>query len=380
MSDNTNINFDIEELLPLEIPKKHINYSELAHLGVNLAYKTDNINRYAGEALKIDGTKLIGSSWHILASSCDKPTTSAYGYKAVAFINEDTKRIHIASAGTKADINDIWDDALITFNYTPNKLPVAQEFITEIINKIGGIEEAKNYTFGTSGHSLGAIIADLTAVELHSRNLNFDKSITFDSPGSREIIKYAIDQKLFTGEVTTPIEKLAECAEIYNATPNIINTTNYHLGAIKEVLPQIKADIEQESLQTSGLWGWGQYLYDTLGLVAQKSAEYLGITKLAEQINNHKLHNFADLETAAILPIADWREQILENNNDISRFKDIKSTGDDVFLLEESRIIEDYGSLVYIDKSAWSYSDLQQSCAMEVDKIGDINHNYTLIY
>jgi len=364
-----------EFLNKVEIPTKGIclgiDHKEFAHLGVNLAYKTSDMNLYAAEALMTDKKQLAGSGWEILAASCDKLSTAEYGYKAVAFINKANKVIHIASAGTKADINDIWDDALITFKYTPNKLVTLKKFVDEIIEKTGGSEKAAEYTFNTSGHSLGAIVADLTGVELHSRNLNFNKSVTFDSPGSEEVIKYAIGQNLFTGKVATPMEKLAEYSEVYNAKPNIINTTNNHAGEINLVLPKVAIVKESELPETEG---WGTYLYNMVGSVAQKAAEYLGINKVIEGIDNHKLKNFADLEDAVVLPIDDWKQQILKNNEATQKLKAISSSGSDVFLFDTT----EHASLVEIDMYQWGYFDLQ-NCAKEVEPIGDINNNLSLI-
>ncbi|KJV81422.1 lipase family protein [Rickettsia hoogstraalii str. RCCE3] len=339
-----------------EIPTNAINYKEFAHLGVNLAYKTDYTSRYLAEALTTDGIHLVGSGFEILAASCDNANTAQYGYKAVAFINKETKVVHIASAGTKADMNDVWDDALIVLRYAPNKLKTAQKFVDEVIKKIGGIEKAAEYIFETSGHSLGAIVADLTGVELHSRNLNFNKSVTFDSPGSQEVIKYAINQDLFTGKVITPLEELAKHSEIYNAKPNVINTTNSHAGKINLVLPKVNNIEKSESSKAEG---WGTYLYN-----------------MVEGLNNHKLKNFADLKDHAVLPIADWKEQILENNEDTQKLKAIPSSGKDVYLLDTTRITDDeYTSIVGVDVFHWAYNDLQQSCAMEVEQIGNINNN-----
>ncbi|XVN43837.1 MAG: hypothetical protein RCG16_06370 [Rickettsia hoogstraalii] len=364
---------NFEFVSKVEIPTNAINYKEFAHLGVNLAYKTDYTSRYLAEALTTDGTHLVGSGFEILAASCDNANTAQYGYKAVAFINKETKVVHIASAGTKADMNDVWDDALIVLCYAPNKLKTAQKFVDEVIEKIGGIEKAAEYIFETSGHSLGAIVADLTGVELHSRNLNFNKSVTFDSPGSQEVIKYAINQDLFTGKVITPLEELAKHSEIYNAKPNVINTTNSHAGKINLVLPKVNNIEKSESSKAEG---WGTYLYNMVGAAAYKAAEYLGINKMVEGLNNHKLKSFADLKDHAVLPIADWKEQILENNEDTQKLKAIPSSGKDVYLLDTTRITDDeYTSIVGVDVFHWAYNDLQQSCAMEVEQIGNINNN-----
>ena len=358
---------EFESLTIAEIPISAINHKEFAHLGVNLAYKTDYPNRYLAEALMTDGSHLVGSGWGILTASCNNANTAQYGYKAVAFINKETKAIHIASAGTKADMNDIWDDVRITFHYNPNKLVTVKKFIDEVIKKIGGIEKAAEYIFDTSGHSLGAIVADLTGVELHSRNLNFNKSVTFDCPGSQEVIKYAINQDLFTGKVTTPLEELAKHSEVYNAKPNIINTTNNHSGKIHLVLPKVNNTEKSESSKAEE---WGSYLYNMVGSVVQKASEYLGINKIMEGVDNHKLKNFANLEDK-ILPIADWEQQILENNEYTQQLKAISGHGKDVFLLD-TYVESEYPSMVGVDMHHWGYSDLQQNCAMEVKQIGNI--------
>ncbi|WP_347939324.1 hypothetical protein [Rickettsia oklahomensis] len=359
---------EFESLNTAEIPTTTINYKEFAHLGINLAYKTDCANQYLVEALMTDGNHLVGSGWEILAASCNNTNTAQYGYKAVAFINKDTKVIHIASAGTKADIHDILDDIRITFHYYPNKLIVVKKFIDEIIAKIGGMEEAAKYTFDTSGHSLGAIVADLTGVELHSRNLNFNKSVTFDSPGSQEVIKYAIAQDLFTGKVTTPIEELVKYSEVYNAEPNLINSTNNHFGQVNLVLPKVNDVEKSESPQVEE--GWASYLYNMVGSVVQKASEYLGIDKVIKGINNHKLKNFSNLEEKIILPMADWKQQILENNEYTQKLKNILGRGKDLVLFDTDSEAE-HPSMVEVKLYHLGYNDLQQ-CAMEVNQLGNI--------
>lgn len=378
----TDISLEDMELVSLtEIPNKSISSNKLAHSAINLAYNSADPDKYLAKALEIDGKELVGSGFEIFATSSEL-NTSQYGYKAVAFINKQTKEIHIASAGTKADKHDLWDDMLITFHYTPNKLASAKEFIDAIIAKIAkeeNKEEAvQNYTFSTSGHSLGAIVSDLTAVELYSRNFKFNKSTTFDSPGSSEVVKYAIQEKLFTGEVKSSIEELAKHSVIYNAKPNFINTTNTSFGEVNLVLPQVKNNIveEHKTPKAAGLWGWGEYLYNTIGSVIQTSIDYLGITSITEQINQHKLHNFADLDKL-VYAIEGWNETqpILRDDKNNAQFKAVKSTGKDVVLFDE----HEYGSLVLIDQYPLAYSDLQNYTMEEVLPIGDMNNNLILV-
>ncbi|MCC8419275.1 MAG: hypothetical protein LN590_07170 [Rickettsia endosymbiont of Glossina mortisans submortisans] len=207
-----------------------------AHKGVDLAYKIGT-QKYQGVEANLYNKHLGNSGWDVLATTADDENTNQYGYKAVAFINRTTKEIHISTAGTiPKEKYDLIDDGLITFGYTPNK-PV-KEFVTKVLEQAGGKAEVIDYTFSTSGHSLGAILSDLTAVEIHSRGLKFEKSVTFDNPGSKKVVENAITNKFFTGEVTTPIQELAKHCEIYNVKHNFINTTNPHLATdIKLVVP-----------------------------------------------------------------------------------------------------------------------------------------------
>ncbi|HJD61633.1 MAG TPA: hypothetical protein LFV90_05775 [Rickettsia endosymbiont of Columbicola hoogstraali] len=126
-------------------------------------------------------------AWEILVTSVDDKNTNQYGYKAVAFINRNTKEIHISSSGTIiTEKYDLIDDARITFDRLPNKMLPVKAFVTKILEQAGGQENVIDYKFSTSGHSLGAIVSDLTGIEIHSRGLKFEKSVTFDNPGSKK--------------------------------------------------------------------------------------------------------------------------------------------------------------------------------------------------
>ena len=72
------------------------------------------------------------TSWEILLDS----ENNSKGYKAVAFLNNETKEVHIATAGTIiTDINDLWDDALITFGFVPRKITPMKIFVEDVIKK-----------------------------------------------------------------------------------------------------------------------------------------------------------------------------------------------------------------------------------------------------
>jgi hypothetical protein len=365
-----NLNLGVAgQKFPYSMKKNDMNFSRVC---VDIAYNVDKTAEYGVKVLNAKD-KLSGSGWEVLMNSKEQSNTAEYGYKAVAFINKETKAIEIASAGTKLDRHDLLDDLLIALHKAPNKCLPVQNFLDAIITKIGGVEQAQEYTFGTSGHSLGAIVADFTAGEICSRGLKLSKSVTMDSPGSAEVMKYAIDNKLFNGPYEVTVEELAKHSEIYNAKPNIINTTNNHLGKLNLVVwPSAK---EQDTSVTSEFSGWWAYLYNKVGSAIKGAVEYLGISSVLEGLSNHKLHNFSDADDVVAVSIADWTEQILGSGNYTQQLKNTKSTGNDVVLLEDSCSVsstdEDYASLVYVEQLEYSYWDLQV-CARAVQPIGDV--------
>ncbi|EER20785.1 MULTISPECIES: hypothetical protein [spotted fever group] len=87
--------------------------AKVAHLATDLTYKLANGNDiYKDHELKI--IKELGDDWKVLCKSSDDADTNQNGYKSVVFINQNTKQILIATAGTvPTDIYDLKDDAYI---------------------------------------------------------------------------------------------------------------------------------------------------------------------------------------------------------------------------------------------------------------------------
>ena len=125
---------------------------------------------------------------------------------------------------------DIRNDIEIVNRRIPSQflddvVPMISKFLTRLKRKY------KDYTFITTGHSLGAILADLSCIYL----LNLGKeciSHTFESPGSAPMIKSYLnkDRRLFN--------KYRRNFHIYNsALPNLVNTANEQYGRILPLYP-----------------------------------------------------------------------------------------------------------------------------------------------
>jgi len=346
----------------------------IASKATDLAYKVGS-DRYMATVEQLYDKTLVGTGWNVLCNSTDYANTNQYSYKSVALINAKTKEIHITSAGSKPNKDDILDDIKIAFAYTPNKLKPLQNFVNEVIELVGGNEKVQEYTFSTSGHSLGGIVSDLTACEIGSRGLNFDTSVTFDNPGSKEVVEYAISNNVFTGTVQTTIDELSEHCEVYNAKPNFINTTNTQLAKnIHLVVPDNK-HTDVEVIESSGRWEFFHYLYSKVGTLVNTCADYFGVTNVIEQIQSHKLSNF-NQDGITYIPIEGWNKGlfnkeklIVRDTNQLKKqMKHIDSTGDDIVILSSQEENDD--NLVFIEKEEYNYRDFARaSCATETDLI-----------
>ncbi|BFD45725.1 MAG: DUF2974 domain-containing protein [Rickettsia endosymbiont of Sergentomyia squamirostris] len=362
------------------MPKSKLNFDQIT---TNLAYKVSNSKEaYESHELEvIEGLK--ETSWQVLCNSSQNEKTNQYDYKAVAFVNHITKEVHISSAGTKpTEKYDLIDDGFVAFGRVPYKIEQAKEMVNQVIDLLGGTDEAAKYTFSTSGHSLGAIISDLTGVDIISRELPFAKSITFDNPGSAPIVQRAIDAGYFTGKVEVSIKELASHCEVYNAKPNFINNTNSQLGNSKLVLPKKVETVTQDITESSGFWGFGKYLYNTIGSTIKSCSDYLGITSVVKQIEDHSLKNFVNIkESATVVQTNNWQK--IDGKLVVEKFAGsdkVTSTGNDVVLFSE----EEYDSMISINTVEYGYDDLSRAktCTQqELDLIGaDSFNDVVLVY
>ena len=179
--------------------------------------------------------------WSALIPYVGAKTFARGGYFGRAYVNKKTNHLIIAHRGTDLNIKinelsldqisiaiedgKIWemlkdmDDDYDIFN---GKIPLqqfeaAQHFVKKV--KESYVEKYnKEPQIIHTGHSLGAVLAELCAVKDNS------KAITFESPGSKPLASQLID-----------IQDIdVENADItsYNAEPNQINTLHEHLGKV----------------------------------------------------------------------------------------------------------------------------------------------------
>jgi hypothetical protein len=292
------------------IETRQLAVSNLAMDALDLAYEV-NGKAFRNKDSIINGGRLADTHWQMLTVSHDDQATHQYGYKAVAFINRHTHEIHIASAGTVLNYHDIRDDILLAFGKVPYKLQPLKIFVDRVVQEVGGAAVAKAYQFSTSGHSLGAVVADLTGLEIASRGLSLVSSTTFENPGSAAAIQAVLDKKGFSGELDSDhLAKIKHICIVYNAKPNLINTTQPQFGQC--YLLQPKREEPSQVSTNDSLFAFVKHLAGIVGggLAVNAFKEYLGFNKLIRFFKDlkrdHALQNFQDWDKQRKIEVVQW--------------------------------------------------------------------------
>jgi len=174
--------------------------------------KTNDYATLSFHVYNFDNTS-IPEGWTQFLSSPDNNS-----YFGSSYINEKNKEIIIAHRGTEpSDTGDLVSDLQLALNFVPNQYSDAITFVNTIkgYTKVGGIFEG--YTKAHTGHSLGGVLAQLSAATFE------EKAATFDSTGTLELM-----EELGISYSTTDITS-------YVAAPNAINTTNTHIGDVVRI-------------------------------------------------------------------------------------------------------------------------------------------------
>jgi hypothetical protein len=100
------------------------------------------------------------------------------------------------------------------------------------------ITQQLGYNFSTTGHSLGAWLAELSLYFCH-KDFKYDKvkAVTFDSPGSKEQLD-TYEPNVHNAE--TKGSKNQSNIVIYLSAPNMVNVCNQHIGTVYRLAPEIK--------------------------------------------------------------------------------------------------------------------------------------------
>lgn len=167
-----------------------------------------------------DGGGTPPRGWIVLVESTG---ISTEGYHGVAYANPTTKQMVIAHRGTDffTGDTDLDDDILLKLDQVPGQYEeAAKPFIRLALNfyeQYFGQPALEHTSF--TGHSLGAVLAELAAHEFRR------SAVTFESPGSDPILvemgRTPDNQRVIS----------------FQAAPNAVNRANAHVGQIYRVYP-----------------------------------------------------------------------------------------------------------------------------------------------
>ena len=178
-------------------------------------------------------------------------------FRCAAFVNQTTKEIVFATAGTRFGMHqegahDLMDDALLVAQNKPRKMNPAQILNDMILDSLG--DAAKDYNFHYTGHSLGAAMAEMQAADMDIKltKQGFKRpedreqitAVTFENPGTKAILEKMYEE---AGLPKESVEKLNFC-ELQNRG-NIINSLNEQTGRTYLIVPNSQTERNPSMIQ-----------------------------------------------------------------------------------------------------------------------------------
>ncbi len=190
---------------------------------------------------------------------------SVGGYYGQAYLDNNTKQLIIAHRGTdnlisaftegqKVDqkvgskiwelVKDLDDDYEIYSGKIPREQFLEARKFTKKVKSVYGKEFNEIPNIVHTGHSLGAVLAELCAIA------DSGKAITFESPGTEPLLEELEELTYGQFDFKSFDPKKADIIT-YNAEPNRINTLHQHVG---KVVPLYKEDKVQKAYSEDNLF------------------------------------------------------------------------------------------------------------------------------
>ncbi len=204
----------------------------------NFAYKqTDEEMQAMAESMP-EGYELFLMTDHVEDSK-------EASFRCAAFVNQETREIVFATAGTRPGldqkgVDDLYDDVLLVAQEKPRKMNPAQILNDMILDSLG--DAAKDYKFHYTGHSLGAAMAEMQAADMDIKltqkgfkqegNREQITAVTFENPGTKVILEKMYED---AGLPKENVKKLNLCE--FNNRNNIINSLNEQAGHTYTIVP-----------------------------------------------------------------------------------------------------------------------------------------------
>lgn len=168
--------------------------------------------------------------WELISFLDDEAT----GYRGACYgrhLLTNNTLIIFVNRGTVINIENIISDIQIALEQVPLQCASAMELAGTVSENLKQIYKGKEdllrfMRFVITGHSLGGVLTDCNAsIGVHS--------ITFDNPGSKQIVKKIAESRGASADmVQAYICAIKEWCHAYQAGVNVINTCNEQLGHV----------------------------------------------------------------------------------------------------------------------------------------------------
>jgi hypothetical protein len=180
-------------------------------------------------------------------------------------------------------VEDLFSDKDIMLGLAPEQFTkAALPFAATVLASFGN--EVSNYEIYFTGHSLGAVLAELTKVKLELDINLTSKVISFDSPGSSAII-----HKLINGTAGGKIAGITS----YNGEANLINSCHEPAGEVylvKTMEYQPSNFLANLAEGSNSIWvKRALYVGDLVHKVVEHTRHHHSHSKLIEMLKRHEL-------------------------------------------------------------------------------------------
>jgi hypothetical protein len=257
---------------------------------------------YTTEDEKVDDFKKdFPENCEIFLYSDHFDETNLYEYRCAVIIDPINKTVNLANAGTRPSLNskgayDLFDDARLTLGYLPKKLEPASklnDIILHNIEALGG--NLKEWNFNYTGHSLGAVMANVGAADMAIKlkekgalQEGMVSSLGFDNPGAKNLVDCIYKNANLSSDQAIKDVKYVNI----NNSKNFINTTNEQIGETFELLPNgLK--------EKNPLYKFVDYLTQKLSFLLppfmKKLFQIISYGNITTQLDSHKLNDFVNV-------------------------------------------------------------------------------------
>jgi hypothetical protein len=205
-------------------------------------------------------------------------------YYAVSYNNDEARQLVLAHRGTTVTWQDLFKKD------SPAKTDLIGVFAGEIVaqqraayrvtKEVATYAKDNHYHFSTTGHSLGAWLAELSVYYSVFEFKIPAKAVTFDSPGS--ITMESFHPNIVNHNNARDVRDLDIVT--YLSDPNFVNTCHRHVGQVYRLYPEYpKPYLSQfTGLEHAGFWSlWGHALVPLLATFDPLTGKPVKVERMA---------------------------------------------------------------------------------------------------